>query len=283
MADIDHNLDPSVEPGVDPSVPLDIALIGYGAIGRYVHARLAKEQHAQVAAIVMRPARVAEIQDEVGDAVSVVSTIDALPAPPGLVVEVAGHEGLTEHGVAALEQGHDLLVVSVGALADPVLYNRLLAAAESGRMLIAPGAIGGVDALAAAREGGLTQVRYTSRKPPQAWAGSPAEEVADLNALTDATELYAGPADEAARLYPKNANVAATVALAGVGFTDTAVRLIADPEAGGNIHLIEAEGAFGSMTMELRGNPLPENPKTSSLTAYSVLRAIRNRASAIEI
>lgn len=268
---------------LDTSVPLDIALIGYGAIGRYVHARLSKENHAQVVAIVMRPERVAAVQDEIGEGASVVGSIEDLPSPPGLVVEVAGHAALAEHGVAALEHGFDLLVVSVGALADPVLYNRLLAAAGDGRMLIAPGAIGGVDALAAAREGGLSAVRYTSRKPPGAWKGSPAEEVADLDALKEATELYAGPADEAARLYPKNANVAATIALAGIGFTDTAVRLIADPEAGGNIHLIEAEGAFGTMTVELRGNPLPENPKTSSLTAYSVLRAIRNRASAIEI
>jgi aspartate dehydrogenase len=271
---------------VDPSVPLEIALIGYGAIGRYVHARLARETHAQVAAIVMRPQRVAAVQDEVGEGAIVVGAIEDLQgSPPSLVVEVAGHEGLAEHGVAALEAGLDLLVVSVGALADPVLYNRLLAAAGTGgaKLLIVPGAIGGVDALAAAREGGLARVRYTSRKPPGAWKGSPAEAVADLDALTQATELFAGPADEAARLYPKNANVAATIALAGVGFAETAVRLVADPGAGGNIHLIEAEGAFGAMTVELRGKPLAENPKTSSLTAYSVLRAIRNRAAVIEI
>jgi len=277
---------PDVDPSVVSSVPLEIVLVGYGAIGRYVHARLLKETHASVAAIVMRPERVAAIQDEVGESALVVgSTADLPGSSPGLVVEVAGHAGLAEHGIAALEAGLDLLVVSVGALADPALYSRLLGAAETngGRMLIAPGAIGGVDALAGAREGGLEWVRYTSRKPPGAWKGSPAEEVADLDALTEATELFAGRADEAARLYPKNANVAATIALAGLGFADTAVRLIADPAAGGNIHLIEAEGAFGSMTLEMRGRPLPENPKTSSLTAYSVLRAIRNRASAIEI
>ena len=270
---------------LDTSVPLDVALIGYGAIGRYVHAHLSRENHAQVAAIVMRPERVAAIQDEVGGGVRVVASMDDLPTSPGLVVEVAGHAGLAEHGVAALENGLDLLVVSVGALADPVLYNGLMAAADPdrGRMLIAPGTIGGIDALAAAREGGLAQVRYTSRKPPGAWKGSPAEKVADLDALTEATELYAGPADEAARLYPKNANVAATIALAGAGFADTIVRLVADPAAGGNIHLIEAEGAFGAMTVEMRGKPLPDNPKTSSLTAFSVLRAIRNAASAIEI
>jgi len=265
---------------------IDIALIGHGAIGRYVRTHLVNSEHARISALVMRPERVAAVQDEIGASAQVVGSIDGLPAPPpALVVEVAGHAGLAEHGVAALARGLDLLVVSVGALADPALYERLNAAAASGgaKLLIAPGAIGGIDALAAAREGGLAHVRYTSRKPPEAWKGSPAEKVADLDALTRATELYAGPADEAARLYPKNANVAATIALAGMGFADTAVRLVADPEAGGNIHLIEAEGAFGAITVELRGKPLAENPKTSSLTVCSVLRAIRNRASTIEI
>jgi len=265
---------------------MDIALIGHGAIGRYVHERLAAEGHARISGIVMRSARVEETQQSIGDGTPVVGSVAQLPAPaPDLVVEVAGHGGLAEHGVAALSRGHDLLVVSVGALADEALRAALREAAASGgaKMLIAPGAIGGVDALAAAREGGLNTVRYTSRKPPGAWKGSPGETVADLDTLSKPATLFAGPADEAARLYPKNANVAATIALAGLGFQGTQVQLIADPAAGGNIHLIEAEGAFGSMTVEMRGKPLPDNPKTSSLTAFSVLRAIRNRAEAIEV
>jgi len=265
---------------------LDFALIGHGAIAKYVLKNLQRDDDARCVAIVVRKARVADTQKALGDAVTVVGSVAELGfhVPP-LVVEAAGHGGLAEHGTAVLEAGSDLVVVSVGALADRALYTKLAAAAEKGKakMLILAGAIGGVDALAAARHGGLTRVRYTSRKPPKAWKGTPAEKIADLAKLTAEKVLYAGRADEAARLYPQNANVCATVALAGAGWDKTEVTLVADPAVEGNVHQIEAEGAFGCMSVEMRGKPLPDNPKTSSLAALSVLRAIRNRANVVEI
>ena len=172
------------------------------------------------------------------------------------------------------------VVAADGARVDQEL--RLPLFGRGGELLVER-AVGGIDALAAARQGGLTRVRYTSRKPPKAWKGSPGEKIADLAKLTAETELYRGRADEAARAYPQNANVCATIALAGVGWETTEVTLMADPAAEGNIHQIEAEGSFGRMTVEMRGKPLPDNPKTSSLAALSVLRAIRNRADAVEI
>jgi aspartate dehydrogenase len=201
------------------------------------------------------------------------------------VAEVAGQQAVAEHGPGVLRSGVDLMVISIGALADLALLDRLKAAARDGnsRMILPAGAIGGLDAVAAMRVGGLHAVRYRSRKPPAAWRGSPAEKVADLDKLNGRTVLYRGSAGEAAILYPQNANVAAAVALAGLGFDKTEVELVADPEAPGNVHEVEAEGAAGRFAIQLQGRPSRTNPKTSALAALSVARALINLDAAIVI
>jgi aspartate dehydrogenase len=95
--------------------------------------------------------------------------------------------------------------------------------------------------------------------------------------------LYRGTAGEAALLYPQNANVAAAVALAGLGFDATEVELVADPAAPGNVHEIEAEGAAGRFAIQLQGKPSKTNPKTSALAALSVARALMNLEATIVI
>jgi aspartate dehydrogenase len=199
---------------------------------------------------------------------------------PDTVAECASHTAVRDHGAAILAAGCDFVVISIGALADDGLRTQLIDAAKRGgtRLVLPPGAVGGVDALAAAKLSGLESVVYSGRKPPKAWKGSPAERLLALDTLTAPTIFFEGSARQAASEYPFNANVAATLALAGLGLDATQVRLIADPGVTRNVHEVAVRSGCGDFTVRLEGRPSPANPKTSLLAGYSVARDLINRA-----
>ncbi|MEG0859274.1 MAG: aspartate dehydrogenase [Pseudomonas sp.] len=266
---------------------LNITMIGCGAIGVAVLELLENDPQLRVEQVIASAGSEALVQQRLASFKRPPQVLTALPAEarPDLLVECAGHLAIEEHVLPALERGIACLIVSVGALSEPGLVERLEAAAARGntRIELLPGAIGGIDALSAAKVGGLDSVDYIGRKPAKAWKNTPAEQVCDLEAISEATVIFHGSAREAARLYPKNANVAATLSLAGLGLDRTRVTLIADPLSEENVHHFEARGAFGGFEMSLRGKPLQANPKTSALTVYSVVRALGNHAHAISI
>ncbi len=269
--------------------PLRVAMIGLGAIGSGVLTLLREDATLQFERVVVHAGSLGRAADWLAGHgllhTQAASGLDLQEGRPDIVVECAGHAAIEEHLLPALAQGVPCVVTSVGALATPGLPERLDVAARAGgtQVQLVPGAVGAIDALAAARLGGLDRVCYRGRKPPLAWRGTPAEQRVDLAALSSEALIFEGSAREAATLYPKNANVAATLALAGLGLDRTQVRLFADPAVQQNVHQIEAEGAFGSLELTLRCKTLPANPKTSALVVYSVARALRNRVQPFSI
>jgi aspartate dehydrogenase len=263
-----------------------VGLIGCGGMAQDVVAALRSAGEAvRIVGALARPGR-GEAAREKLCGIEIVEALDALLGRrPKIIAEVASQGAVNEYGESVLRSGIDLLIISIGALAEVAVLKRLKSAAQEGnsRILLPAGAIGGIDAIAAMRVGGLASVRYRSRKPPAAWRGTAAEQVIDLAKLTRRTVLYNGNAGEAALRYPQNANVAAAVALAGLGFEATEVELVADPDAPGNVHEIEAEGTAGRFAITLQGKPSRTNPKTSALAALSVARALLNEAATIVI
>lgn len=263
-----------------------IALIGCGSIGSALLELVQGDAGIDVAAIVV-PADFAEQVRVVAARLAPGAIVTAAVPERGidLVIEAAGHAAVEQHVLPALTRGVPVILASVGALSAAGLPERLEAAARAGatQVQLIAGAIGAIDALAAARIGGLDTVRYTGRKPPHAWKDTPADGAHDLAALQAETVIFEGSAREAAALYPKNANVAATVSLAGLGLDRTTVRLIADPGLRENVHQVEAAGAFGHFELTMRNQALASNPKTSALTVFSAVRALRARVQALVI
>jgi aspartate dehydrogenase len=267
------------------NVELKVAILGFGAIGRSL-AALIREQLPNVTLIgvAKRSAPSEGDRAAVHAGTRFVDTPAALAdLPADVVIECAGHQALTAFAPVLLREGRELLIASVGALADQALEASLREEASRGRarLLLSTGAIGAVDLLSAARIGGLREVSYTGSKPPRAWIGTPAEALAQTAQVANApVDLFEGTARQAAQRFPQNANVAATVALAGVGFEDTRVRLVADPRLQVNQHAVQAEGTFGNFELRVRGNTQSGQPKTSVLVAFSLARYLTHRRSA---
>jgi aspartate dehydrogenase len=255
---------------------LKIALIGYGAISQMLF-DLFKEKKPpiDIVGVLVRPGRAKDTQKKLGKKVAVVEDLKALlKLKPDVVVEAASQQAVRDWGETILKKGFDLMVIATGAYGDPKLWKKhKAAAARSGARLRLPsGAIAGLDGLLAMRLGTLERVKYTSIKPPHAWTGTPAETDFDLPSIKEPTVIFKGTPADAGRLYPKNANLAVTVALCGAGLDHTDIELVADPTLppGTNASRLEVISDSGELRLERLGKAMPDNPKTGVLTALTM-------------
>ena len=194
-----------------------------------------------------------------------------------LVVEAAGHAALEQLGPPIIESGRDLVVLSVGALVDDDLFAKLTPD-QGGRLLVSTGAVGGLDTLNAAMlVEPLESVSLTSRKPAKLlvhpWMSS--ELILRLSSGIGEVEAFTGSAREVVKLFPESANIAATLALATVGFDNLKVRMVGVSDAAYVEHRVSAAGRAGSYEFVFRNRPADLNPRTSAIVPFSVIRALR--------
>lgn len=247
-----------------------IGVIGHGALGaEIVRTFAALGESARHVATLVRPGRDAPH--------AVFDSAGMIAARPDVVIECAGQQAVRETVPALLAAGIDVIVSSIGIVADPVAAAALAQAERTGggRVLLPAGAIAGLDGLVAAALVGIDRVTYTSYKPPHAWRGTPAEQLIDFDAPAEEQVFYQGTARGAASAFPKNANVAVAVGLAGIGIDHTEVRLVSSRDVADPLGVIEAEGAFGRFRFEILALASPENPKSSALTGFSLLQCAR--------
>ncbi|MBI4189997.1 MAG: aspartate dehydrogenase [Betaproteobacteria bacterium] len=260
-------------------------MIGFGSLGGLVAKHLRGDAGIQFVGVAARPTRRDCIRVALGE-VPVVDSAQALLAlEPELVIECASHAAFRQYAEPVLAAGVDLIAVSVGVLADADYRERLWTTARrTGASLEIPaGAIGAIDVVAAARHAGLSRVAYVTRKSPRAWSGTVAESMIDLSAVREPRLFFDDTAERAALMFPGKANVTATLALAGVGFQMTRVQLWVDPSINTDIHHIEAEGACGTLNIELANNITPANGKASLLVAMSIVQTVHNRLAVLRI
>lgn len=264
---------------------LRVVMVGWGAIGRRV-AQLLATRGAPVTLVAVALRDMATPREGLPETAQLITDPACLAGiEADLLIEAAGRGSVAPWARAGLARGWDVAISSTSALTDANLLAELTALAETNaaQIIIPPGALGGIDALSAASRLGMQAVRHEVVKPALAWRGTPAETLCDLTSLAAPFTFFEGTARAAADAYPQNANVAVISAMAGIGLDRTVVALVADPHATLNSHRIVAEGDFGILTLTLENRPLATNPKSSEMTALSLLRMIENRAGRLVI
>jgi aspartate dehydrogenase len=175
---------------------------------------------------------------------------------PSVIVEAASQQAAKEYIRRILKGDIELIVMSVGALLDLDV--------RSSKIHIPSGAIGGLDAIASAALAGISEVVLTTRKNPK---------VLDMNNREEKL-VYEGTAREAVKLFPREINVAAALALAASP-EKVKVRIVSDPKVTRNVHEVKVKWKHGEMLLRFENEPHPENPRTSALAAWSAMRLLR--------
>lgn len=262
-----------------------VGIAGLGVIGAKVARRLTDGMEGmELVAVTSGDRQKAERTLESMGASSPVVSPAELAAACDVIVECAPTAAFLSIAVPALEAGRVVLTVSAAALLEHMEMVDL-ARANGGRIIVATGALLGLDAVRAAAQGKVRSVTMVTRKPPKSLRGAPHLAVigVDVDTLTEPTLLFDGSARDGARGFPANVNVAAALALAGIGPDRTRLQIWADPGLERNTHTIVVDAEAARLEMTIANVPSVEKPGTGRITALSVISALEGLASPLKI
>ena len=261
-----------------PETTRTVAIAGLGAIGLSVARALDRGRVPGLSLVAVSARDRERAAERVADfaAPPAVTGLAELAEAAEVVVECAPAAVFAEVAGPAIERGRLLMPLSVGALLERM--DLVARAAETGARIVVPtGALIGLDTVRAMAEGEIRRVTLETRKPPRGLAGAPylVENNIDIDGLSEPKQVFQGTARAAARGFPANVNVAAALALAGIGPDRTHVTIWADPGVDRNVQSVTIESDSGEATMTMRNLPSEENPRTGRIVAQSVLATLR--------
>ncbi len=199
-----------------------------------------------------------------------------------IVIEALPPKAVPELAKITFEKQKTLILISSCAL---LMFPELLKHHElsTSRIIVPSGALAGIDGVKGLKELGIKKSVIASTKPPRGFNGAPYVEEMGINLeqIDVKTKIFEGNASDAAKGFPANVNVAATLSLAGIGAENTEVEIWADPEAIGNSHEIKITGEFSTLNMRIENKPDPANPKSSMLAAQSIVAVLKDMNSAL--
>ena len=216
-----------------------IGLIGYGQIGRAVHAMIDADASNGMEIVFIHD-QFAEALQEAPDELVLEDLGDFEQKNPDLIVEMA-HPDVTRQWGKTIVEKTNYMLVSVTAMADPEIEQQLQeATAQHGtRVFIPHGGVVGMDALLENRDV-WESVDVVMKKSPR--NVDCAAVGLDPDEIKEETVLYDGPTRGACPKFPRNVNTHAAIALAGIGFDRTHSTLIVNPEWTTAIVAIHAQG-----------------------------------------
>lgn len=237
-----------------------VGILGCGAIGSLI-ARAVDEGIVKCDELILydnNPEKTNDLQKSLHIKSQIVAGVEEMIAnAPAIIVEAASQQAVKEYLRKILKADIEVIIMSAGALLDMQINSR--------RVHTPSGAIGGIDAVRSAALAGINEITLTTRKNPEALK-------TDRNAETI---IYDGDAEMAVRLFPKEMNVAATLALT-VHPKKVKVRVISDPKVNKNVHEIRVVWTNGDMILRFENDPHPDNPGTSALAAWSAIRLLED-------
>lgn len=262
---------------MNPKPDLNVAICGVGAIGL----KVAKCLDAGVIHGMVLSAVAARDHDKLKRNLNgfrrqpLILPVEQLGQEADVVIECAPKSVFLAVADSAINNGCTFMPLSVGALLDNMdLIDK--ARANNAVIFVPTGALLGLDAVKAVSEDEVNSITLVTRKPPVGLTGAPhlVENNINVENLTDALQVFSGTAKAAARAFPANVNVAAALALAGIGPDRTTVEVWADPAVSKNMHTIKVDAAASSFTMSIENVP-SETPATGKITALSVIASLR--------